>query len=146
MAISVTSSTRFEAPLYLELIPSRRLGWSVVLGVAAGTAALMQMPLPLEYRFAVSLGLTAGLGWRWSRVVTTYPQKLRHLPDEGWSLLSSDGWYAARSLHATYLTRSLAIIEIELENGDRVRQPLLADQTDAESWRRLRRRLARQGS
>ncbi|KAA3626345.1 MAG: hypothetical protein DWQ09_16805 [Proteobacteria bacterium] len=59
-------------------------------------------------------------------------------------MLVSHEWHDARSWRCTYLTSTLVIIEVELVEMGRYRLPFLADQTDAESWRWLRRCLMRE--
>lgn len=143
MATSETSSIRFDAPLFLELSPSRRLRGLVCLAGMGALFAAGVLPIPIELRAAGVGVLLVGTLWQWRRATARYPAALRCHPELGWSLRIADQWHGARSLRCTYLARMLVIIEAEIDGMGRFRLPILADQADRQSWRRLRRCLAR---
>lgn len=146
MAIIETSSTRSATPPCVELTPSVRLRWWLGAGLLGALFSVAVLPLPLWQRLTGALLVLIVSAWRWRGVTSRYPQAVRKDPTSGWSLLVSHEWCDARSWRCTYLTPTLVIIEVELVGMGRYRLPLLADQTDAESWRWLRRCLMREES
>ncbi len=143
MASSAISSTRFDAPLCVELTPSRTLRRVVWLGVGAAVLSLAVLPFPVAYRLLAVLGVVVLSRLRWCQRVHGQPSALRWVAGPEWSLMLDGCWRDAPDLQCTYLTRALLIVTATPTGAARLRFPLLADQTDPESWRRLRRRLLR---
>lgn len=145
MATTETSSTRFDAPLSLDLIPSRQLRWLVWFMMLGAVSAIALSPMVLLLKLSCGILLMAFGGWRWRRLITRYPAALHHMPERGWALLVAEKWIYPQTFRCYYLTAHMILVDVAYGGNGRLRFPLLADQTDVESWRRLRRRISRTG-
>lgn len=143
MANSKISSTRFDAPLSVELNPSLLLRRLVLLGGAAALAGIVVLPWPLLVRSigGIALILVGLLEWR--RTTGARPTALRWEEGPEWSAKFRGDWRPAADLRCTHLSASLVVIEATVPGRRRCRYAIFRDQADAQSWRRLRRRLQR---
>ncbi len=126
-----------------EYRPSRliqRLRWSVA-GLAALALMLSGMGLPV--RVLLAFALVAGLGLaQWRRVPS--PTAVGWHPASGWTLRMADGSDAAATLRSFRVLAGCIVLNLA-GGGMRHDLWLLPDNSDADTRRRLRMRLAASG-
>lgn len=144
MATIETSLTKSATPHSVELIPSVRLRWWVGSALLGALISIAVLPLPITQRLAGAVIFLLVSIWRWRCVVSRYPRALKMTAESGWSVFLPGQWLNARRWRCTYLTSTLVIVDAEFEGLGRYRFPMLADQTDADSWRWLQRRLVQE--
>lgn len=131
------SSPAFDAPLRLEVRPSRALRVALVLlHVLAALAALALLPLPAPWVLAGAAVLIASGGIEWRRA--RQHQRLLWRADGAWEHPGATG---ECRLHASTFVSPWLVV-LALQDGRRVRRwVLVRDALPPVVWRRLRARL-----
>lgn len=146
------SSTRYATPLSLELRPSRRMAWALIL-IHAGTIAALCLPLTLPIALRIALG--AIVLWHLRRALKrharlTDPEAVVRLvwgEDGLWTLISRDGSARSAALLAdTYVSVPLVVLRLSCLDGGTRAVTLVGDMLDADTLRRLRVRLKLEGT
>lgn len=131
----------FEAPLRLELRPSRSLRrWLIAVHATALLSTLLQ-PLWPGFALLLVVAASAGTGWRrWRQA----PPQLLWRADGDWELATDGGGGTLRLGRRPVVHPRLVVIPLRPVAGGRLRHiTVLPDMLDAASFRRLRVRLRR---
>ncbi|HKK06433.1 MAG TPA: protein YgfX [Gammaproteobacteria bacterium] len=146
------SSTRYAAPLNLELRPSRRMAVGLMLVHCVALAALcLPMLVPVALRFL----LAAVILWHLIRVLSRHAWltdsnavvRLIWGEDGLWTLVNRDG--SARTatlLGDSYVSLPLIVLRLSCLDGGTRAVALVGDMVDGDSLRRLRVRLRLEGT
>ncbi len=118
----------------------RRLRWSVA-GLAVLALMLSGMELPVRILFAFVLVAALGLA-QWRRVPS--PTAVGWHPESGWTVRMADGGDAMMTLRSFRVLAGCIVLNLAGE-GMRHDLWLLPDNSDADTRRRLRMRLAASG-
>jgi toxin CptA len=140
------SSPPFDATIDLALRPSlRALTWLLWIHTAALALALAALP---QGPAMAGIAAAVALSWLWTRRHPAFghgPRALTRLTwhaEGSWLVHDANVGHEAELLGSSLVHDRLLVLNFRLKSGGTRSRALLGDETDAESLRRLRARLA----